>query len=51
MKTNQVILGDVMSTLRTVPDDSIDMVYGDPDYNVGLNYAGQRFIKIMESLC
>ena len=42
---NQVVLGDVMDTLRALPDNSLNMVYGDPDYGVGINYAGKRFTK------
>jgi len=26
-----------------MPADSVDMVYGDPDYNVGINYAGKNY--------
>ncbi len=42
---NQVINGDVMETIRNLPTDSVDMIYADPDYNVGVNYAGQTFTK------
>ena len=31
---NTVFLGDVMDLLKELPDKSVDMVYGDPDYNV-----------------
>lgn len=34
---------DVLEVLRTLPDKSLDMVYGDPDYNVGINYAGRNY--------
>lgn len=40
---NTVFNNDVMEILRKIPDDSIDMIYGDPDYNVGINYAGKVY--------
>ena len=39
---NQVFNSDVMDVLKDLPSDSIDLIYADPDYNVGINYAGQR---------
>ena len=42
---NSVALGDVMETLRALPDDCVDMIYGDPDYGVGINYNGKRFTQ------
>ena len=41
--TNRVVNADVMDTLRDLPDGCVDMIYGDPDYNVGIKYDGQRF--------
>ena len=40
---NRVVNGDVMETLRDLPDDCVDMIYGDPDYNVGISYDGRAF--------
>ncbi len=40
---NKVFNEDVMKVLKRLPDNSLDMVYGDPDYNVGINYAGKKF--------
>ncbi|MEJ7661160.1 MAG: DNA methyltransferase [Hymenobacter sp.] len=40
---NQVFQQDVLEFLRNLPDNSLDMVYGDPDYNVGINYAGRNY--------
>ena len=34
-----------MDLLRTLPSESVDLVYGDPDYNVGLKYAGRNFTR------
>ena len=36
---------DVMQVLKNTPSESIDMVYGDPDYNVGINYAGKKYTE------
>ncbi len=47
MKTfrNQVFNADVLDVLAKIPDNSLDMVYGDPDYNVGINYSGKNYTK------
>ena len=42
---DKVFCADVMDVLAALPDGCLDMVYGDPDYNVGIDYAGQRFTK------
>lgn len=34
-----------METFKRLPDNSIDMIFGDPDYNVGINYAGAKYTK------
>ncbi len=40
---NRVVNEDVISVLRDLPDDCIDLIYGDPDYNAGIRYEGQTF--------
>ena len=40
---NTVYHKDILEVLRSLPNASVDMVYGDPDYNVGINYAGTRY--------
>lgn len=40
---NKILNKDVMEVLKQLPDNSLDMVYGDPDYNVGINYAGKNY--------
>ena len=40
---NKVFKKDVLQVLKKLPDDSLDMVYGDPDYNVGIKYAGKKY--------
>jgi len=41
---NQVFNRDVIEVLRDLPDESLDMVYGDPDYGVGINYSGKKYV-------
>ena len=40
---NKVFNKDVLQVLKKLPEDSLDMVYGDPDYNVGIKYAGKKY--------
>ena len=42
---NKVFNEDVLLTLKRIPDNSVDMIYGDPDYNVGINYNGEKYTK------
>lgn len=42
---NQVYLGDVFDLLRALPDQCVDMVYGDPDYNVGVKYGAKSYTR------
>ena len=42
---NQVFLKDIMQVLKELPDKSVDMIYGDPDYNVGVKYGGKSYTK------
>jgi len=42
---NKVFLGDIMDLLKKLPDRSVDMVFGDPDYNVGLRYGDKKYTK------
>ena len=42
---NKVFNEDVLKILKSLPDNSLDMVYGDPDYNVGINYAGRNYTQ------
>ena len=42
---NKVFNKDIFELLRDIPDESVDMVYGDPDYNVGINYAGNNYTQ------
>ena len=42
---NQVYLEDIMILLKKLPDNSVDMIYGDPDYNVGIKYGDKTYTK------
>ncbi|NCX95097.1 MAG: site-specific DNA-methyltransferase [Chitinophagia bacterium] len=41
--TDRIFNEDVLQVLSRMPDGCMDMVYGDPDYNVGINYAGKNY--------
>ena len=43
MIKDKVFQEDVMKTLKRIPDNSIDMIWGDPDYGVGISYSGHKF--------
>lgn len=40
---NKVVNADVMDVLADLPDQCMDVVYADPDYNVGVKYDGQSY--------
>jgi len=42
---NRVFLKDVLELLKELPDGCVDMVYGDPDYNVGIKYGDKSYTK------
>lgn len=42
---NKVFNKDVIEILMELPDNSVDMIYSDPDYNVGINYSGKTYTK------
>jgi site-specific DNA-methyltransferase (adenine-specific) len=42
---NKVFNEDIITFLKNLPDGSVDMIYGDPDYNVGINYSGKNYTK------
>jgi len=42
---NKVFLKDIMEVLKELPNKSVDMVYGDPDYNVGIKYGDKSYTK------
>ena len=40
---NKVFLGDIIDLLKKLPDKSVNMVFGDPEYNVGLRYGDKKY--------
>ena len=42
---NKVYNGDVMHVLKDLPDNSVDMIFGDPDYNVGIKYGEHDYTR------
>ena len=45
---NQLLLKDILELLKKLPDKCIDMVYGDPDYNVGIKYGDKSYTKTFD---
>ncbi|MBU4338176.1 transcriptional repressor LexA [Patescibacteria group bacterium] len=42
---NNIYNGDIMHVLKDLPDNSVDMVFGDPDYNVGIKYGSNNYTR------
>jgi DNA modification methylase len=40
---DKVFNEDIFKVLKKIPDNSIDCVYGDPDYNVGIKYLKEDY--------
>ena len=38
----KIIRGDALEILKTIPDESIDLIFVDPPYNIGKNFAGRK---------
>ena len=45
MEINKVYNDDIFNILKNLPDNSVDMIYSDPDYNVGIKYNGISYTK------
>ena len=45
---NQIYNEDVMNVLKRMPGNYVDMVYSDPDYNVGMKYNKKSYTKKFE---
>ena len=45
---NQIYNEDIINLLKRIPDNSIDMIYSDPDYNVGIKYNKNSYTKKFE---
>lgn len=37
---HKIIHGDALEVLPTIPDNSVDLIFADPPYNIGKNFAG-----------
>lgn len=37
---HKIIHGDALETLKTIPDNSVDLIFADPPYNIGKNFNG-----------
>jgi len=38
---HKIIFGDAMEALKTLPDNSLDLIFADPPYNIGKNFNGK----------
>lgn len=45
---NKIFNEDIFEVLKRIPDKSIDMIYSDPDYNVGIKYNNKSYTKNFE---
>jgi adenine-specific DNA-methyltransferase len=40
-KEHRIIFGDAIDALKSIPDESIDLIFADPPYNIGKNFNGK----------
>lgn len=40
-KEHKIIYGDALEALQTISDNSIDLIFADPPYNIGKNFNGK----------
>jgi len=38
---HKIIYGDAIEALKSIPDESIDLIFADPPYNIGKNFNGK----------
>ncbi len=38
---HKIIFGDAIEALKSIPDESIDLIFADPPYNIGKNFNGK----------
>jgi site-specific DNA-methyltransferase (adenine-specific) len=41
-QNHKIIHGDVLEALNNVPDNSVDLIFADPPYNIGKNFNGRK---------
>ena len=50
--THKIILGNALKVLKTIPDNSVDLVFADPPYNMskkkGLSWAYSKHVTMQE---
>ncbi len=39
---HQIIFGDAIEALKSIPDNSVDLIFADPPYNIGKNFNGHK---------
>ena len=39
---HKIIMGDVLTALKTIGDNTIDLIFADPPYNIGKNFNGKK---------
>lgn len=39
--SHKIIYGDALEALKTLPDNSVDLIFADPPYNIGKNFNGK----------
>ena len=42
---NHLYRGPIEDVLRRLPDESVDCIFADPDYNVGIRYQGRSYTR------
>ena len=42
---NRLHRGSIFDILPLIPDDSVDCIFADPDYNVGVRYQGTSYTR------
>ena len=38
---HKIIYADALEALKTLPDNSVDLIFADPPYNIGKNFNGK----------
>ena len=39
---HRLIKGDALKVLKALPDNSVDLIFVDPPYNIGKNFNGYK---------
>ncbi len=42
---NKIYHGDIIDLLQQLPNNCVNMIFGDPDYNVGIKYGKKTYTK------